>query len=104
MVAASNNWWRQWFEDSTPMIDHLAGYRGHASFHFGEIDSQCPGGRQLAFAESRIRAGIFARAPRLVLHEGRGHSLRTGEPVAGPMDTDAKARLLKEIEQLLSAD
>ena len=24
MVAASNNWWKQWFEDTTPMIDHLA--------------------------------------------------------------------------------
>lgn len=104
MVAASNNWWRQWFEDWTPMIDHLAGYRGHASFHVGDIDSQCPGGHQLAFAESRIRAGIFARTPRLVFHEGRGHSLRTGEPVAGPMDPEAKSLLLEEIEELLSAD
>lgn len=103
MVAASNNWWRQWFEDSMPVIDHLAGYDGHASFHFGEIDSQCPGGRQLAFAENRIRARIFARAPRLVFHEGRGHSLRTGEPVAGPMDLEAKARLLEEIEELHSS-
>lgn len=104
MVAASNNWWRQWFEDSTPMIDHLAGYGGPASLHFGKIDSQCPGQRQLSFAQRRIGAGIFARAPRLVFHEGRGHSLRTGEPVAGPMDIDAKAGLLKEIKQLFSED
>src|SRR5258706_1054930 len=60
MVAASNNWWKQWFEDTRPMIDHFAEYRGHASFHIGEIDSQSPGTRQLAFAESRIAAGIFA--------------------------------------------
>ena len=53
---------------------------------------------------SRIKAGIFARAPRLVFHEGRGHSLRTGEPAAGPMDPEAKVSLVKEIEEMLSAD
>jgi len=104
MVAASNNWWKQWFEDATPVIDHLAGYPGRASFHIGGIDSQNSGKRQLAFAESRIKAGIFARAPRLVFHEGRGHSLRTGEPAAGPMDSEAKVSLVKEIEEMLSAD
>ncbi len=104
MVAASNNWWKQWFEDATPMIDHLAGYLGRASFHIGGIDSQNSGERQLAFAESRIKAGIFARAPRLVFHKGRGHSLRTGEPAAGPMDPEAKACLVEEIEEMLSAD
>jgi len=104
MVAASNNWWKQWFEDNTPMIDHLAGYCGHVSIHIGGIDSQSPGERQFAFAERRINAGIFARAPRLVFHKGRGHSLRTGEPAAGPMDAEAKACLVKEMEELLSAD
>lgn len=103
MVAASNNWWKQWFEDTKPMIDHFAEYRGHASFHFGEIDSQCPGARQLAFAERRIRSGAFARAPRLVLHEGRGHSLRRSEPAAGPMDDEAKACLIAEIREILAA-
>ena len=104
MVAASNNWWKQWFEDNTPMIDHLAGYCGRASIHIGGIDSQSPGERQFAFAERRINAGIFARAPRLVFHKGRGHSLRTGEPAAGPMDAEAKASLGKEMEEMLSAD
>jgi hypothetical protein len=102
LVAASNNWWKQWFEDSTPVIDHLAGYRGRASFHIGGIDSQSPGERQFAFAEQRIKAGIFARAPRLVFHEGRGHSLRTGEPAMGPMDDAAKFCLLKDMEEMLS--
>ncbi len=102
VVAASNAWWRQWFEDTQPMIDHLAAYRGHASFHLGEIDSQCPGRRQLAFAEDRLRTGIFARAPRLVLHKDRGHSLRMGEPAAGPMDMEAKVCLIKEMHEILS--
>jgi hypothetical protein len=101
MVAASNNWWKQWFEDTTPTIDHLAGYLGRASFHIGAIDSQSPGQRQLALAESRIKAGIFARPPRLVFHEDRGHSLRTGEPAAGPMDEEVKACLVKELEEIL---
>jgi hypothetical protein len=35
-------------------------------------------------------------------HEGRGHSLRTGEPAMGPMDDAAKSCLLKEIEEMLS--
>ncbi|HYH65791.1 MAG TPA: hypothetical protein VD866_13925 [Urbifossiella sp.] len=100
-VAASNDWWKQWFVDETPLIDHLAGYRGRASFHIGEIDSQNPGPRQLAFAESRIKAGVFARPPRLVFHEGRGHALRTGEPVAGPMDEAAKACLVAEAREIL---
>jgi len=104
MVAASNNWWKQWFTDTMPMIDHLAGYLGRASFHFGEIDSQNSGKRQFLFAESRIKAEIFARPPRLVLHENRGHSLRTGEPAHGPMDPEATACLVKEIVEMLSAD
>jgi hypothetical protein len=73
MVAASNDWWKQWFEDTTPAIDHLARYRGRVSIHIGGIDSQSPGERQFAFAERRITTGIFARAPRLVFHE---HSSR----------------------------
>jgi hypothetical protein len=101
MVAASNKWWKQWFEDTTPMIDHLARYGGHASFHIGGIDSQSPGELQFAFAERRIKAGIFARRPRLVFHERRGHSLRTGEPAMGPMDDAVKACLVKEIEEVL---
>jgi hypothetical protein len=104
LVAASNNWWKRWFEDTTPMIDHLASYLGCASFHIGGIDSQHSGERQRAFAESRIKAGIFARPPRLVFHKGRGHSLRTGEPAAGPMDDEVKACLVKEIEEMLSAE
>lgn len=100
MVAASNNWWRQWFEDTKPMIDHFAEYRGHTSIHIGEIDSQFSGARERAFAESRIKAGVFARAPRLVFHEGRGHSLRTGEPAAGPMDDEARVSLVQEIRQI----
>jgi hypothetical protein len=102
MVAASNNWWKQWFTDETPLIDHLAKYRGLASFHIGEIDSQNAGKRQLTFGESRISAGVFARAPRLLLHEGRGHSLRTGEPAMGPMDEAAKSHLLRDIVEMLS--
>jgi hypothetical protein len=104
MVAASTNWWKQWFEDTQPMIDHLAGYRGRVSIHIGGIDSQSPGERQLAFAKSRINAGIFARPPRLVFHERRGHSLRTGEPTMGPMDDAVKVCLVKEIEEMLSAE
>jgi len=102
MVAASNNWWKQWFEDTKPMIDHFAEYRGHVSFHIGEIDSQSPGTREFAFGKNRIRTGIFARAPRLVFHKGRGHCLRAGEPAAGPMDDEAKACLTKEIKEILA--
>jgi hypothetical protein len=40
----------------------------------------------------------------LVFHKGRGHSLRTGEPAAGPMDDEVKACLVKEIEEMLSAE
>jgi hypothetical protein len=70
----------------------------------GGIDSQSPAERQLAFAQSRIKAGIFVRPPRLVFHKERGHSLRTGEPAVGPMDEEAKACLVQEIEEMLSAE
>jgi hypothetical protein len=83
LVAASNDWWKQWFEDTTPTIDHLAGYSGLASIHIGGIDSQSPGARQFAFAQQRIKAGIFARAPRLVFHKSRGYSLRTDDGADG---------------------
>ena len=104
MVAASNNWWKQWFEDTTPMIDHLARYRGYASFHIGGIDSQSPGKREFAFAEQRIQSGTFVRPPRLVFHGNRGHALRTGEPAVGPMDNEAKACLIKEIREVLTGE
>ena len=101
MVAASNNWWKQWFVDTKPITDHFIKYRGHASFHIGEIDSQCPARRELAFAKSRIGSVPFARAPHLIFHPGRGHSLRTGERVAGPMDDVAKSCLTSEIVGIL---
>lgn len=103
-IAASNAWWRQWFEDTKPTIDHFTEYEGHLSFHFGEIDSQSSGPREMAFAEGRIKEGLFLKAPSLTLHKGRGHSLRTGEPAAGPMDTEAKEDLLIEIRTLLLRD
>jgi pimeloyl-ACP methyl ester carboxylesterase len=101
VVAASNNWWKQWFVDETPLIDRLAGSRSRAIFHIGELDSQNPASRQQAFGEARIKTGRFAIPPRLVLHKGRGHSLRTGEPVIGPMDEAAKACLVTEARELL---
>jgi hypothetical protein len=104
LVAASNNWWKQWLEDTKPIIDHLAGYRGYSSFHIGEIDSQSPGKRAFDFAQSRIKTGIFARAPHLVFHKGRGHSLGTGKPAAGPMDEAAKATLVREVQEILSGE
>lgn len=97
MVSASNNWFRQWFEDEKPTIDHFAECQAYVSFHFGEIDSQNPGGGQLAVAQSRIAYGIFKRPPRLVFHKRRGHSLRTDEPVAGPMDPEVIQDFLDEI-------
>lgn len=103
MIAASNNWWKQWFLDTKPMIDHFAEYGGHASFHLGEIDSQTAEPSQWALAESRIRSGIFVRAPHVIFHPGRGHSLRTGEPAIGPMDEEAKACLINEIKEILAA-
>lgn len=102
MIAASNNWWKQWFEDTTPLIDHLARYRGRTSFHIGGIDSQSPGKREFTFAEQRIKSGIFVRPPQLIFHENRGHSLRTGEPAMGPMDDEAKACLIREILEFLA--
>lgn len=104
VVAASNNWWKQWFIDETPLIDHLVGYGGRAAFHIGDLDSQSPGRSQLAFGEERIRVGGFAHPPRLVLHEGRGHALRTGEPAAGPMDEAVKVCLVAEAREILFAE
>ena len=83
-------------------IGGSSGLRGRVSIHIGGIDSQSPGDGEYAFAQARIKAGIFVRAPRLVFHEGRGHSLRTGEPAMGPMDDAAKSCLLKEIEEMLA--
>lgn len=101
VVAASNNWWKQWFMDETPLIDHLAGYGGHAAFHFGELDSQNPARRQWSFAKGRIEAGIFVRPPRLAFYEGRGHALGMGEPALGPMDKAAKACLVAEAREVM---
>lgn len=104
VVAASNNWWKQWFMDETPLIDHLSEYGGQAAFHIGGLDSQNPGRRQWSFAEGRVEAGLFARSPRLVFHERRGHVLRTGEPAIGPMDKVAKARLVAEAREMITTE
>lgn len=77
-VAASNRWWKQWFVDETPTIDLLRDYEGMISFHLGEIDSQTHGAREIAFAKARV--STHKSKPALVLHPGRGHAFRTGEP------------------------
>jgi pimeloyl-ACP methyl ester carboxylesterase len=102
LVAASNNWWKQWFVETTPTIDHLEDYGGRSSFHLGEIDSQVPCERQRALAEARIQATHFRNPPSVILHRRRGHSLRTGEPAAGPMDDAAIALLVNEVKMLIA--
>lgn len=102
LVIASYNWWKQWFVETTPTIDHFQDYSGYVSFHLGEIDSQLPAERQLAFVETRIQAVRFRNPPSLVLHQQRGHSLRTGEPIAGPMDDAAIDLLVEEAKTLLA--
>lgn len=101
MVAASNHWWRQWFEDSQPQIDHFARFGGQVIIHLGGIDSQFSGPREKAFAEGRIDSGAFVRPPRLIYHPARGHSLRTGEPASGPMDDAARTQIVEEVREIL---
>lgn len=102
LVVASYRWWKQWFLDTTPTIDHLQGFDGRSSFHLGEIDAQVPGDRQRQFAEARCQAANFRNPPSRMLHRGRGHALRTGEPVAGPMDEAAIDLLVKEAKGMLA--
>ena len=101
LVVASQRWWKQWFTDETPVIDHLADFRRQVTFHVGEIDSQLPAGRQVEFAEERIGNGSFAAPPRVVCHTHRGHALRTDEPSLGPIDHDIRELLVDEMLAVL---
>ena len=101
-VAASNRWWKQWFVDETPTVDLLRDYKGMISFHLGEIDSQTPGARQIAFANARVSTHKSKLA--LVLHPGRGHAFRTGEPLYGPMDEQAEEQLAQDITLMLQRE
>jgi len=93
-VIASYAWWKQWFVDGTDLVQLLAGYAGPMSFHFGEIDCQCPGPRQSRYLDRH--GGRLANVPRIKVHAGRGHCLRTGEEVYGPMDDEAATELIAE--------
>jgi dienelactone hydrolase len=99
IVAASCRWWKQWFTDETPTIDLLCDYAGVVSFHFGEIDSQTPAEREIAFAKSCRH--MLRREPTIVLHPARGHAFRTGEPQKGPMDIEAEDMIVEDLVAML---
>ncbi len=94
-VIASNAWWKQWFTDEVGTLDLFRNYHGRLAYHLGEIDSQCPGGRQLEFARSRL--GGFHQEPSFVLHPNRGHNLRSGDSLMGPMDESALESLVHDL-------
>jgi pimeloyl-ACP methyl ester carboxylesterase len=93
VVNASYAWWRQWFEDDTPVINHLQSYPGEVCVHLGEIDPQTPVHRQIASARDWSVAGRL----RFRLHKNRGHALREGEPLHGPMDEEAREQVVSDV-------
>jgi pimeloyl-ACP methyl ester carboxylesterase len=97
VVNASYDWYRQWFEDDTPVIEHLRSYDGDVCFHLGEIDPQTPGHRQLALAPSGPTPGRV----RFKLHKNRGHALRSGERLVGPMDPEARDEVVSDVLAVL---
>ena len=99
LVCASYDWWKQWFADETSVIDYLGHFEGTVVFHFGELDSQAPGDREAEFARAHAK-----NPPRLVVHEGRGHALRTGEPTAGPIDQEAVESLIADVKKMVQRD
>lgn len=97
LVNASYDWWRQWFQDDTSVIDHLRSYEGEVCFHLGEIDSQTPAQRQIALARDKSVPGRL----RFNLHKNRGHALRSSERVFGPMDEEARDSVVSDVMSIL---
>jgi pimeloyl-ACP methyl ester carboxylesterase len=99
-VAASYSWWQQWFTDEETLVSRLCDYRGRVHFHLGGLDSQASGARELSIID---RSGL-SNSWHLVLHESRGHALRTGERNRGPMDDEAEDLLVSDVLAIMHED
>jgi hypothetical protein len=99
-VYSSQRWRKQWFYDDTRVVELLAAFPGQIAFHLGAIDSQNPVGRQVELlnrARESFRGGMT-----LVVHEDRGHCLRSGQPLYGPTDRQARDALVRDAVAMVS--
>mgnify|MGYP001579026250 CR=1 FL=1 len=99
-VYASFRWRKQWFRDDLPVIDLLTDFPGRIGFHFGAIDCQNPVARQVHLLAEKMPA--FRRAPTWVVHPDRGHTLRAHHPLLGPLDREARDRLVQDVLAMLA--
>ena len=100
LVMGSYRWFKRYFLDDRAVIELLKTFQGNLVFHFGAIDAQLPSMIQLETAKTRLKQ--FDGRLRLVLHDNRGHVLRTGHPSMGPMDLAAVKMLVNDAVALLS--
>ncbi len=101
-VLASNRWWKQWFADETSTLDLLRDFKGHLSFHFGEIDRQFSPDSEVERIGAETKQ--LSTVPKVTLHPGRGHAFATAKPIAGPMDQEAEDILVDDITTMLESD
>ena len=101
-VAASNRWWKQWFDDDRSTMELLVHYQGHVTFHFCGLDSQLP----LEASVEAVNTGgeNMANRPKVIVHPKRGHGFRTATPMHGPMDQEAEKILVGSITEILHAE
>lgn len=97
-TMASYRWWKMWFTDTFPPIDHLKSFNGKISFNNGDIDSQTPGKVQLGIIK-KIRADFNSNI-HINIYPGIGHGFGNN-PMVGPIRPDVAQTLVKEIDWLL---
>jgi len=89
-VHASAAWWKQWFNDETPMATHYRDFSGPIICLFGTIDTQIDAARQQAAISE---AGMDGRFEIHVL-TGLGHALGI-HGLYGPIAPDGRDALVR---------
>jgi hypothetical protein len=79
--------WKMWWSDDRSPADSLRDYPYAIHAHFADHDDSTPGPAEMARMEKA--ATSFHRRPRLVMHEGRGHTLGTDRLVGPMVEADA---------------
>jgi predicted alpha/beta hydrolase len=96
IVQASQRWWKQFFTDTTPTIDHFDRFTGPLHLFIGTNDSQIEIGRQkAALAQSALAASPSVRWH---AYEDKGHVLGD-HALFGPMSESIRDDIVTALKR-----
>lgn len=95
--AGSMQWWKSWYQDTTPVAVNLARWSVPVTVHLGDLDSQTHIPLQRAAGEAHLGERLTLR-----LHNDVGHTLGA-HPTYGPVRDDLAEAMADDIAAALAA-